>query len=349
MRIGFHLTPFWSPTDRSPTQILDEAIEVVGAASKMGYAWVSIGQHWLSYPTVWPQPFPVLARLAPETGAMQLKTSVLLMPIMNPVDVAENVATLDQISHGRFVLGMSVGYREKELETVGLTRRDRGAKLEESIKLMKRLWAGETVTFEGRYTKVTEGRMGFLPYQKPHPPIELGAQSDAATKRAARIADGVFFGPQAAWKDVARLADVYRAERQAQGRPGVGILGTSRSLLVGKSKEDAAARARAYLEKTFNMYKTWEMQEPSMVGLQLDESISLDDWTVHGSPADCVETLLRARDEIGLNAIGFTIYSLPPSPQERIEYLQMIAEEIVAKVAEPSDAAAGQPAGRGPA
>ncbi|HEY7062322.1 MAG TPA: LLM class flavin-dependent oxidoreductase [Chloroflexota bacterium] len=342
MRIGFHLTPFWSPTDRSPTQILDEAIEVVAAASKMGYGWVSIGHHWLSHPTIWPQPFPVLARLAPETGAMQLKTSVLLMPLMNPVDVAENGATLDHISHGRFVLGMSVGYRAKELEAVGLTRKDRGAKLEESIRLIKQLWtADEPVTFEGRYTKITEGRMGFRPYQEPHPPIELGAQSDPATKRAARIADGVFFGPQAAWADVKRLAGVYRAEREAQGRPGLGILGSSRSLLVGKSKQDAAARARAYLDKTFNMYKTWEMQEPSMVGLQLEQDINLDDWTIHGSPADCVEVLLRARDEIGLNAVGVTIYSLPPSPRERIEYLQMIAEEIVAKVAEPSDAAGG--------
>jgi hypothetical protein len=76
MKIGFHLTPFWSPTDRGPTRILDEAIQVVAAASRMGYAWVSIGQHWVSHPTVWPQPLPVLARLAPETGAMRLKTSV---------------------------------------------------------------------------------------------------------------------------------------------------------------------------------------------------------------------------------------------------------------------------------
>ena len=58
----------------------------------------------------------------------------------------------------------------------------------------------------------------------------------------------------------------------------------------------------------------------------------LEDWTVDGSPSDCVETILRARDEIGLNRIGFTIYSLPPSPQARIEYLQMIAEDIVGKV-----------------
>src|SRR3990172_8761055 len=81
MRIGFHLTPFWSPTDRRPTQIIDEAIEVVSAASRMGYAWVSIGHHVLSHPTVWPQPYPMLARLAPETGGLRLKASMLLLPL----------------------------------------------------------------------------------------------------------------------------------------------------------------------------------------------------------------------------------------------------------------------------
>ena len=184
MKIGFHLTPFWSPTDRGATRIIDEAIAVVAAASRMGFAWVSIGQHWLSHPTVWPQPFPILARLAPETGAMRLKTSVLLLPIVNAVEAAENVATLDHITHGRLDVGVAIGYREKELETAGLARTDRVAKLEESIALMKRLWSGEEVTFGGTYTRVTAGRMGFPPFQRPHPPLEMGAQSDGATRRA---------------------------------------------------------------------------------------------------------------------------------------------------------------------
>jgi len=249
------------------------------------------------------------------------------------VEVAENVATLDHITHGRLLLGVAIGYREQELETIGLTRKDRAPKLEESIQLMKRLWSGEEVTFAGRYTRVTKGRMGFPTYQKPHPPIEMGAQSEGATKRAARITDGVFFGPQVSWGDIGKLAGVYRKARQEAGHAGVGSLGASRSLMVGKSREDAAQTARQYLEKTFNMYRTWEMQESSMVPLQLGFDRSLDDWTVHGSPKDCVETLLRARDEAGLNRVGFTIYSLPRSPQARIEYLQMIAEEIVRKVA----------------
>ena len=328
MKIGFHLTPFWSPTDRGPTRIIDEAITVAAAASRMGFAWVSIGQHWMSYPTVWPQPFPILARMAPDTGTMRLKTSVLLLPIVNAVEAAENIATLDHICHGRLDVGVALGYREQELEAVGLTRRDRAPKLEESLALMKRLWSGQEVTFQGAYTRVTAARMGFTPFQQPHPPLEMGAQSEGATRRAARLTDGVFFGPQVAWRDIAKLVEVFREARGGTGGRGAGSLGASRSLIVGTDRDTARAAAREYLEKTFAMYRTWEMQEKAMAPLQLSFDSALDDWTVHGSPRDCVETLQRGR-EMGLDKIGFTIYSLPREVQARVDYLQMIAEEIL--------------------
>jgi alkanesulfonate monooxygenase SsuD/methylene tetrahydromethanopterin reductase-like flavin-dependent oxidoreductase (luciferase family) len=198
---------------------------------------------------------------------------------------------------------------------------------------MKRLWSGEEVTFSGTYTRLTNARLGFTPYQKPHPPIEMGAQSEGATKRAARLADSVFFGPQVAWADIKKLAEVYRNERREMGQDPVLGLGTSRSLIVGKNKEDATRNAHQYVEKTFNMYRSWEMQEKEMVPLQLGFDRSLDDWALVGSPKDCVERLLEIRESTGLDRVGFTIYSLPREPQARIEFLQMIAEEIVRKVA----------------
>ena len=340
MRIGFHLTPFWSPTDRPPTVIIDEAIEVVRAAARLGFAWVSVGHHWVSYPTVWPHPIPLLARLAPETGLMRLKTSMLLLPLLNPVDAAENVVTLDHITHGRLDVGVAIGYREKELAAAGLTRKDRVPKLEESLALMKRLWSGEEVTFEGAYTRLTGGRLGMLPAQRPYPPLEMGAQSVGATRRAARLVDAVFFGPQVAWRDVARLVGIYREVRTAEGPGTPGTAFASRSLIVGASKEAARTAARAYLERTFAMYRGWEMQEPTMVPLQLGFDGNLDDWTINGTPAQCVETIARA-GEMGLDGIGFTIYSLPPGAAARIAYLQMIAEEIVKPVT--ASAAASAP------
>jgi alkanesulfonate monooxygenase SsuD/methylene tetrahydromethanopterin reductase-like flavin-dependent oxidoreductase (luciferase family) len=333
MQIGIHLTPFFSPTDRPATQVIDEVVAVAQRASQLGFAWISAPHHWAAHPTLWPQPFPLLARLAPETGPMRLMTLVVLLPLLNPVAVAEEVATLDAISHGRLTLGVAIGYREAELEAVGLTRRDRVPKLEESLTLMKRLWSGEEVTFAGRYTQVTKLRMGLLPVQQPHPPLVMGCQSERATARAARLTDGVFFGPQVGWGDISKLADVYRQARAGAGQPALGTLGASRALLLGNDRADAARIGRAYLERTFANYRSWEMQESTMVPLALSFDRPLQDWTVHGSTADCVETLLRAHDETGLSDVSFTMYNLPRDLSARLEYLQRVSEEIVRRVA----------------
>jgi alkanesulfonate monooxygenase SsuD/methylene tetrahydromethanopterin reductase-like flavin-dependent oxidoreductase (luciferase family) len=269
----------------------------------------------------------VLGRLAAETGSMRLKTSMLLLPLLNPVDTAENIATLDHLTHGRLDVGVAIGYRERELEAVGLTRKDRVPRLEESLDLMRRLWRGDEVTFDGGYTKLTGARLGLTPYQRPHPPIEMGAQSVGATRRAARLADAVFFGPQVAWADVGRLAEIYRDARAAHGL-ATGRTLASRSLIVGASKEAARAAAQAYLERTFAMYRGWEMQEPTMVPLRLGFDGSLDDWTINGTAAHCVEAIARGR-ALGLAGIGLSIGSLPREASARIDYLQMIADEIV--------------------
>ena len=155
-----------------------------------------------------------------------------------------------------------------------------------------------------------------------------GRRARAPPARAARLTDGVFFGPQVAWRDIAGLARVFRDARGARDAAPPGYVGASRSLILGAGKDAARAAAREYLERTFTMYRTWHMQESTMVELQLSSDVPLDDWTVNGSPEDCVETIARAR-EMGLERIGFTIYSLPREVEARIEYMQMIAERVL--------------------
>jgi alkanesulfonate monooxygenase SsuD/methylene tetrahydromethanopterin reductase-like flavin-dependent oxidoreductase (luciferase family) len=328
MRIGFHLTPFWSPPTRGATKLIDEMLWLVSTASRLGFAWVSVPHHWLGYPSFFPHPFPLLARMAPEAGHMRLKTSVLVLPLLNAVDAAENIATLDHITHGRLDVGVGIGYRETELTAAGITRKDRAPKLEESVELMKRLWAGEEVTLEGKYIRVLKGRMGYAPFQKPHPFLEMGAQSIGATQRAARMSDGVFFGPQVTWEDVGTLTRVFREARQRAGHATPGTIVASRSLIVGASREQAMANGKEFIEKTFANYKAWDMQEKTMIPLQLDWSKDLDAWTVYGSPKDCVEAIQRAR-VMGLDGIGFTMYSLPRDLEARVDYLQMVSEQIL--------------------
>ena len=187
---------------------------------------------------------------------------------------------------------------------------------------MKHLWAGEAVTFHGAYTSVTNGRMGFLPYQAPHPPLEMGAQSEGATRRAARLTDGVFFGPQVAWRDIAGLARVFR---DARGARGAATPATSASPLADRRpRRRGAGSAREYRE-ALKMYGLAMRVGRLSSCAQTDVPMTRDG---DGSPEDCVEAIARAR-EMGLERIGFTIYSLPREVDARIDYMQMIAERVL--------------------
>src|SRR5207245_5345562 len=137
--------------------------------------------------------------------------------------------------------------------------------------------------------KLTKARLGLPPHQRPHPPLEMGAQSVGATRRAARLVDAVFLGPQVAWADVGRLVGVYREARAAESTAGTAF--ASRSLIVGASKEVARPAPRGYLERTFAMYRSWQLQQPGMGRLRLRFDANLDDCTVNGTPAQRLDPL----------------------------------------------------------
>ncbi len=328
MNCGLLLLPFLGALHRPVADNIENTVEVVRTASRLGFSWISASQHLISHPTRWPQPLLILSRMAPEAGQMRLMTQMLLLPLLNPVVVAEEVATLDHISRGRVILGLAIGYRDMEMEAVGITRKDRAGRMEESIALMKRLWTGEEVTHEGRYFRVTKARMGFTPVQQPHPPIVMAAQGPAAATRAGRLADGIFFGPQISWKAMADLIRVYREARKGAGKPGDGIIGSSRSVMLSKDRETAVADAKAYMERTFAMYSGWDMQEKGMVQLQLSAE-NADEWAILGSADDCVATIQKVEREVGLTHISMSCYNLPPDPAARVDHVQRLGEEVV--------------------
>ena len=118
MKCGLLLLPFLGAQHRPVADNIDNTVEVVRAAAGLGFQWISASQHLISAPTRWPQPLLVLSRMAPEAGPMRLLTQMLLLPLHNPVVVAEEVATLDHICRGRLTLGLAIGYRESEMEAV---------------------------------------------------------------------------------------------------------------------------------------------------------------------------------------------------------------------------------------
>ena len=332
MEIGLYLRSFMSDPVKPLHEQFDDVVEICKAADQAGFKLISVPQHWVSHPTVWPDTFTTLARLAPETGAMKLLTGILLLPLHNPIQIAESSATLDHISKGRFILGVGNGYREAELEAVGATRRDRVPRLVESIDIMKKLWSGEEVSYEGKYWNIQSVRMGFTPLQKPNPPIWIACQSDGAARRAARIADAIYVAPQVGISDIKSLVDTYVSERGVLNRDGKGTGALSRGISFASNKEQALREARDTAESSYRTYSRWNMQEDSMVRIHIDAESDVSQWAIAGSPEDCVEQLSALKEGANVETIVTTILNLPKGLEARKEYLQKFSERVIQRV-----------------
>ncbi len=158
-----------------------DVLHLVRFARDLGFDYVYAGQHFLSHPFQMFQPLVSLGCIGAETGDMDLLSAVLV-PLQNPVQMAEDIATLDVITNGRVIVNAALGYRDEEYEAFGVTREDRISRMFETLRLARLLWAGNEVTFDGRFTRVTRARIGLLPVQRPRPRIWIAANGDGMVR-----------------------------------------------------------------------------------------------------------------------------------------------------------------------
>ncbi len=162
---------------------------IVPPQVKSGYILIPGRKHPEHWKECYWEPFTVLSYLSGLTSKITLGTSVVIVPMHNPIELAKQVAEVDQLSGGRFVFGVGVGWFEEEFEVLGQDFHNRGARTDEALDLMKALWSDDPVSFHGRYHQVAEAFFSPKPRQRPSPPIWVAGGSKAALRRAARCAD----------------------------------------------------------------------------------------------------------------------------------------------------------------
>jgi probable F420-dependent oxidoreductase len=128
--------------------------------------------------------------LAGVTSNLRFGTGVALVPQRNPIYTAKEVCTLDWLSDGRFDFGIGVGWNKEEVEACGYSFKDRGARCDEFLEVMRKLWTEPVVDFVGKWVKLETCRLDPKPIQKPHVPIIVGGYADAAIRRAVRFGGG---------------------------------------------------------------------------------------------------------------------------------------------------------------
>ena len=140
-----------------------------------------------------PDPFSLLAYLAGRTRRIQVGASVIVLPYRNPLVIAKAAATVDQVSGGRFIFGVGVGWDEEEFRDLGLPFRQRGKIADEYIRIIKEAWTNDVPSFKGEYLSFAGATFAPRPVQKPHPPIWVGGMpgviSAPAVRRVALLCD----------------------------------------------------------------------------------------------------------------------------------------------------------------
>ena len=163
-----------------------------------------------------PDPLIWMAAMAAVTTKLRFMTGVVILPLRNPFVLAKQVATLDHMSGGRIELGVGVGWLKEEFEAVGVPFAKRGARTDEYIAVMRKLWAEDGVSFAGQFVTFDEVSSNPKPVGGAVP-IVIGGHSEAAAKRAGRLGDG-FFPSIGSQVDTEPLFDVVRRAAAAAGR-----------------------------------------------------------------------------------------------------------------------------------
>lgn len=319
------------PPGVSMVERFREHIEQVRAARQAGFDLIVMGQHYLSTPFQEIQTLPSLARLAAEAGTMRVGATVLLLPLLNPVDVAEQVATMDVICEGRFICGLGLGYRDEEYEAFGVRRQERVARFQEGLQVVKRLWTEQEVTHRGRFFQLTKARMALKPVQKPHPPIWFAANNDSAVERAARLADAWVINPHAKLAVLEHQMGLYRKALQEAGKPFPAELPMIKELYVAPDRRAAIAECRPFLEAKYQAYASWGQDKalPQEDSFDLAFEELVRDRFIIGDPEDCRRELRRYADALGVNCFIFRIQWPGMEQAKVLRTIELLAEHVI--------------------
>jgi alkanesulfonate monooxygenase SsuD/methylene tetrahydromethanopterin reductase-like flavin-dependent oxidoreductase (luciferase family) len=310
-----------------------ETLAFVRVADRLGFDSVTKTAHYSAYPFQMLQLVPMLARFAAEAPRLRLNAGVLLLPLLSPLHVAEEFATLDVITGGKIILGVGLGYRDVEFKAFGVPRSQRARRFEANLVAVKRLWTEDKVRMKAAHFELDDASCLPKPLQQPHPPIWVGANADPAVERAARLGDCWYIGPAVEITAVERQMELYRRALDAAGKPFPTELPMRREVFVAKTKADAIRLCAPYLGAKYQAYHSWRQELPgddSGIGQNFEDLIG--DRFLIGSPDEVAEQILALRRRVGVNHLVMSTEWAGMPESLAVETIEMIATELFPRV-----------------
>lgn len=226
-----------------------ERLQQITEAEKLGFDSCWLTEHHFCDDGYTPSPLMLASAIGARTREMQLGTNLMLLPLHDPVRVAEDAATLSLVTGGRFDLGVGIGYRQMEFDQFGRKLTHRPSLIEEGIEILRRSWSGKPVNFSGKRFEV--GDLCVTPVPEHTPAILLGGMAVPAIERAARVADG-FLCTGGLGLDIYSESLEKFGKKADEGRVILGCWG-----IIAEDPEAEAARVGEHVLYQANEYIKW--------------------------------------------------------------------------------------------
>ena len=320
MKIGLFLSAQFEPGEAVRAS-LARLIEQVTVAEELGFSSVFLGHHYLAR-SQFLQPLSLIGYLAGLTDTIRLGLGVYLLPLHNPLALAEELATADVLSGGRLIVGVGSGYRKIEYAAFGIPFEERFKRLEEYVPLMQRLWRGESVTAQGRFGMLQDARIHLKPAQLGGPPIWMGAFGPVGIRRAAAL-NAAWLAPPDGDRQV--LLERYALYRQVLIDHGhtQTTYPLMREAFVATSGEKAHDQAVRFLAKQYKQYKSWSAAQSA------SEEQLLQDFALVGTPDSVAEKLRWYKDNLGITEVIMRLQWVGMDHAAVLDSIRLIGKELI--------------------
>lgn len=316
-----------------PTETVDTAatdawrtVERQATLADQGFDSVWVGEHHFM-DHVYFDNLQALSYLAGVTENVALGTSVCLAPLHNPVQLAERVANLDALSGGRTVLGIGLGYRQKEFDVLGVDKSRRVPRLLETLDVLDRCWREDGVDYDGEEFAFTDVDVNPKPVQDGGPPVWLGGGVPAAVRRAARHGDAWLPGPSTEFDDLDSLYEVYDRERETE--PATRPLW--REVFVAPEHDQAVERMKESFVRKYDFYASWGAESGDGPSKSVDERFAeyRADRALVGTPAEVADEIQACRERFGTDHLLVRTQWPGMDPAVAEESIELLRDEVI--------------------
>jgi alkanesulfonate monooxygenase SsuD/methylene tetrahydromethanopterin reductase-like flavin-dependent oxidoreductase (luciferase family) len=267
----------------------EELLERAARAKRWGFHSLWTGPGYLNdgwHSTV------MLARIAAEAPGMELGM-VAVLPLYHPVELAEQISTLDVICGGKAVLGAAIGWRDFQFRAFEVPERQRLSRFLDVLSALKSLWTQQRVTHVGRHYHITDVPGAGAPLQRPYPKVFVAANLDPGVRRAAQLADGWLVSSRATFTTLMRQMALYRNIHQASGQSG--YVAAWREMFVAANRAEAIATIRPHVEWLYHdraaLGHNRALPEADRIDVPFEQV--LEGRFIIGGPEECATELQR--------------------------------------------------------